>query len=146
MVNVGDTAPNFELKDQNGNMVSLQSFKGKKVLLAFYPFAFSPPCTEELSCFREDLGQFVAKGVTVLGISVDSHYANKAFAEHLKVTYPLLSDFSREVCKLYGTLRVEGFSDRAYFVVDSQGKVVYKKVMDTPPTMLTNQDLLKVLG
>ncbi len=146
MVNVGDTAPNFELKDQSGNMVSLASFKGKKVLLAFYPFAFSPPCTEELSCFREDLGQFVAKGVTVLGISVDSHFANKAFAEHLKVTYPLLSDFGKEVCKSYGTLRAEGFSDRAYFVVDPQGKVVYKKVMETPPTMLTNKELLAVLG
>ena len=145
MVNVGDTAPNFELKDQTGNMVSLASFKGKKVLLAFYPFAFSPPCTEELSCFRDDYSQFTATGASVLGISVDSHFANKAFAEHLKVTYPLLSDFSKEVCKSYGTLRPEGFSDRAYFVVDGQGKVVYKKVMETPPTMLTNQEVLSAL-
>jgi peroxiredoxin len=142
MVNVGDTAPQFELKDQHGNMVSLQSYKGKKVLLAFYPFAFSPPCTEELTCFRDDLSQFASKGTSVVGISVDSHYANKAFAEHLKVSYPLLSDFGKDVCKAYGTLRPEGFSNRAYFVVDGQGKVVFKQIMDTPPTLMKNEELL----
>ena len=145
MVNVGDMAPQFSLKDQGGNMVSLESYRGKKVLLAFYPFAFSPPCTEELTCFREDLTHFESQGTKVVGISVDSHYANKAFAEHLKVTYPLLSDFSKEVCKAYGTLRPEGFSDRAYFVVDSQGKVIFKQIMETPPTLLKNEELLAVL-
>jgi peroxiredoxin len=83
--------------------------------------------------------------VSVVGISVDSHYANKAFADQLKVTYPLLSDFGKQTCKAYGTLRPEGFSDRAYFVIDPNGKVVFKQVMETPPTVLDNAQLLAAI-
>src|SRR3989344_6257065 len=108
MPKVGDTAPDFTLKDQNQNNVSLSSFKGKNVLLAFYSFDFSPVCTDEFSCIQKDLAKFNNEDTQVLGISVDSHWSHKAFAEKLNISFHLLSDFSKEVCKAYGVLRKEG--------------------------------------
>ena len=146
MVNVGEKAPDFELKDQHEKMVKLSSFKGKKVLLAFFPFAFSPVCTTEHNCFRDDMNKFNVKGVEVMGISVDSTWSNKAFADSLGIDYPLLSDFGKEVAKMYGVLRKEGFSDRAYFLVDEKGMIKYKHVMASPGTRLDNKELLKAMG
>lgn len=145
MVEVGSKAPEFTLKDQNEKDVSLADFAGKKVLLAFFPFAFSPVCTEELGCFESDMSQFTEKGINVLGISVDSTWSNKAFADQLGVNYPLLSDFAKECSKSYGLLREEGFSERAYIVVDEQGNVSFKHVMDSPANKLDNEELLKSL-
>ena len=146
MANVGDKAPQFELKDQNQKNVTLGDYKGKKVLLAFYPFAFSPVCSDELTCFRNDLSHFVDKGVEVLGISVDSTWSNKAFADSLGVSYPLLSDFGKEVSKQYGVLRPEGFADRAYILVDEEGTVKFRHVMDSPGNRLDNAELMKAIG
>ena len=146
MTNIGEKAPDFELKDQNGNTVKLSNFKGKKVLLAFFPFAFSPVCTDEMGCFQNDLQQFKNKGVEIMGISVDSSWSNKVFAEKLGVNFPLLSDFSKEAAKNFGVLRAEGFSERAYFVVDEKGIIRFKQVMDSPGKKLDNAALLKTLG
>ena len=146
MANVGDKAPQFELKDQNQKNVTLGEYKGKKVLIAFYPFAFSPVCSDELTCFRNDLSHFADKGVEVLGISVDSTWSNKAFADSLGVSYPLLSDFGKEVSKQYGVLRPEGFADRAYFLVDEEGTVKFRHVMDSPGNRLDNAELMKAIG
>jgi peroxiredoxin len=146
MLKVGDNAPVFEVPDQNQQPVKLQDFRGKKVLLAFYPFAFSPVCADEFACFRNDLSQFQKMGIEVLGISVDSHWSNKAFADSLGVSYPLLSDFGREVSKAYGVLRPEGFSERAYFLVDENGKLAFAQVMDTPAKRLENEELLKAIN
>ena len=146
MVNAGDKAPDFELKDQNAEIVKLSSFKGKKVLLAFFPFAFSPVCTVELGCFKDDLEKFKEDGVDqILGISVDSAWSNKEFAKQLEVTYPLLSDFDKSAAKSYGVLRKEGFSERAYFLVDENGIIKYKHIMASPGTRLENAELLKAL-
>ena len=146
MTTIGEKAPDFEVKDQNGNPVKLSSFKGKKVLLAFFPSAFSPVCTDEMGCFQHDINQFKAKGVEVLCISVDSYWSNKAFAEKLGVNFPLLSDFSKDAAKNFGVLRAEGFSERAYFVVDEKGIIRFKHVMDSPGKKLDNKELLKALG
>ena len=81
----------------------------------------------------------------VLGISVDSKHSHKAFAEKLKLNFPLLSDFSREICKLYGTLRSEGFSERAYFIIDKEGTVRFKYLMPTPKDRLENNQLIEDL-
>ncbi len=143
MVNVGDLAPDFELKDGDQNIVKLSSFKGKKVLLAFFPFAFSPVCTVELGCFQTDLKQFEGKGVQILGISVDSHWANKAFAQSLNVTYPLLADFNKTASAAYGVLRADGFSERAYFLIDEEGRIKYKHVMPSTGQKLDEKELLK---
>ena len=145
MVEVDDLAPDFELKDQNQKMVRLKDFEGKKVLIAFYPFAFSPVCMEEMGCFETDMLDFQDRDITIIGISVDSHWTNKAFAEKLEITIPLLSDFNKEVSRKYGVLRPEGFPDRAYFLIDKSGRITYKKIMDTPGERLENEDILKAI-
>ena len=116
MVEVGQKAPDFTLADQDGNERKLSDFRSKNVILAFYPFDFSPVCTDEFSCVQKDLEKFNDKNTQVLGISIDSHWSHKAFHDKLKLNFPLLSDFSKKVCKNYGTLRKEGFSERAIFL------------------------------
>ena len=145
MVEVGEAAPDFELKDQNGNLIKLKDFQGKKLLIAFFPFAFSPVCTDELKCYETDMNQFKEKGAEIVGISVDSDWTMKAFAEKMGYNFPLLSDFGKEIAKKYGILRAEGFSERAYFVIDDNGKIIYKHVMDDPGTKLDNNELLNAL-
>jgi peroxiredoxin len=145
MATVGQAAPHFELPDQNRQPVKLSDFKGKKLLVAFYPFAFSPPCTDELTCFRNDLSHFQGKGVEVVGISVDSTWTQKAFADSLGVTYPLLSDFGKTVSKEYDVLRPEGFANRAYIVIDETGKIAFRQVMDNPAERLQNEALLAAI-
>lgn len=143
MVEIGQKAPDFKLKDQNQNEVSLSSFHGKSVLLAFYPFDFSPVCSAEFSCFQDDLGELNNLKVQVLGISVDSHWSHKAFADKLGLNFPLLSDFGKEVSRLYGVLRQEGFSERAYYLVGRDGIIRFKKIMPTPKEKLDNNQLLE---
>ena len=146
MAEVGDKAPDFTLLNQDGKEIKLRDFKEKNVILAFYPFDFSPVCTVEFGCFQEDLNKLNGFNVQVLGISVDSKHCHKAFAEKLKLNFPLLSDFGREVCKLYGTLREEGFSNRAYFIIDKQGIVRFKYIMPTPKERLENKQLIEALN
>ena len=143
MVNVGEKAPDAELKDVDGKSVSISGFAGKKVLLSFFPFAFSPVCTKEFGCFMDDMEKFGDKGVEVVGISVDSHWSNKAFADSLGVDIPLLSDFDKSASKAFGILRSEGFSERAYFLIDENGVVRYKHVMGNPAEKLDDDELLK---
>ncbi|HEY2735083.1 MAG TPA: peroxiredoxin, partial [Polyangiales bacterium] len=96
---VNQPAPDFELPSNQlvegrpGKKIKLSALRGKPVILAFYPLDFSPTCTTENVCFRDDLGQFNELGAQVLGISVDSAWTHKAFAESLKLTFPLLADF-----------------------------------------------------
>lgn len=146
MSELNEKAPNFTLPDQDGNERKLSEFKGKNVLLAFYPFDFSPVCTIEFGCFEQDLSTLNYLNAQVLGISVDSKYSHKEFAQKLKLNFPLLSDFNKEVCKLYGTLRKEGFSERAYFIIDSQGIVRFKYLMPTPKERLENEQLIDALN
>jgi len=144
-MNKGDIAPEFELKDADEKSVKLSDFKGKKVLLAFFPFAFSPVCTDEMSCFEDDLGKFQDKGFSVLAISVDSTWTNKAFSDKLGLKFPLLSDFDKEVAKSYGVLRDQGFSERAYFFISEDGKIDSVKIMDNPGKMMDNEELLAMM-
>lgn len=143
MVNVGDKAPDFELADQNDRKIRLADYRGKKVLLAFFPFAFSPVCTDEMKCFREDMGELENEGLHILAISVDSGWSQKAWASQLGITHPVLSDFNRDVCRQYGVLRPEGFSERAYFLIDESGTIRWKHVMPQPGLRLENSDILE---
>ena len=145
MVEIGDEAPDFTLVDQDGNEIKLSDFRGKNVILAFYAFDFSPVCTVEFGCFEQDLSKLNNLNAQVLGVSVDSKYSHKEFATKLGLNFPLLSDFNKEVCKLYGTLRKEGFSERAYFIIDSQGIVRFKYLMPTPKDRLENTQLIEDL-
>ena len=145
MPEIGQEAPDFTLVDQDGNERKLSDFRGKNVVLAFYPFDFSPVCTVEFGCFQDDLSKLNELNAQVLGISVDSKYSHKEFTQKLGLNFPLLSDFNREVCKLYGTLRKEGFSERAYFIIDKEGIVRFKYLMPTPKDKLENKQLLEDL-
>ena len=145
MPEINQQAPDFALPDQDGNERKLSEFKGKNILLAFYPFDFSPVCTVEFGCFEQDLSTLNNLNAQVLGISVDSKYSHKEFSNKLKLNFPLLSDFNKEVCKLYGTLRPEGFSNRAYFIIDRQGIARFKYMMPTPKDRLENNQLIEDL-
>ncbi|TMQ72793.1 MAG: redoxin domain-containing protein [Candidatus Eisenbacteria bacterium] len=127
---VGQEAPDFKLRGPGGQAVTLSEFRGSRnVVLVFYPLAFSPVCSHQLPAIEHEITRFDQLGATVLGISVDSHYANTAFAERLRLSFPLLSDFHRLASAAYGVLIPEsGHSGRAIFVVDRRGLVAYKDV------------------
>jgi peroxiredoxin (alkyl hydroperoxide reductase subunit C) len=126
-IQVGQEAPDFELKDQDGQARRLSDYRGKKnVVLVFYPLAFSGICTGELCQLRDDLTSFDNEETTTLAVSVDSPYTLKAFAEREGYQFGLLSDFWPHggVAKAYGVFNEErGFAIRGTFVVDRQGVV-----------------------
>ncbi|MBI2655407.1 redoxin domain-containing protein [Candidatus Woesearchaeota archaeon] len=124
----------------------LSDFRGKNIVLAFYPFDFSPVCTTEFGCFQDDLSELSSLNAQILGISIDSKYSHKEFAEKLNLSFLLLSDFSKEVCRLYGTLRPEGFSERAYFLVDKGGIIRFRKIMPNPGERMENEELINELA
>ena len=130
MPEVGDMAPDFELKSnlEKDKKVRLSDFRGKQnVLLAFFPLAFSPVCSHQLPELQQHLGEFAALDTAVLGISVDSHYSNEAFAKQLGLDFPLLSDFSHEVSHAYGVFVPEKrYSGRALFLIDREGRLIYR--------------------
>ena len=127
MLQIGDQAPDFTLRDQHGQEVSLSSFAGERaVLLVFYPYAFSGVCTGELTGFRDRLGDFETDDTTLLGISCDPMYTQRAFADRDGIFFPLLADFwpHGEVAAAYGVLdESEGCASRSSFVIDKNGVV-----------------------
>jgi peroxiredoxin len=137
-VKVGDTAPDFDLEwlapagDANANppkferkRVKLAEFRGKQnVVVAFFPAAFSPGCTNEMKQYQTNHGTFTSANTTILGVSVDSSWSNKAFREQLGVQFPILSDWKRDAAKAYGLYdENSGVARRATFVVDKAGVV-----------------------
>ncbi|MDT7876428.1 MAG: peroxiredoxin [Sulfolobus sp.] len=138
MVEVGEKAPDFELPDTDLKKVKLSDFKGKVVVLAFYPAAFTAVCTKEMCSFRDSMEKFNNFNALVLGISVDPPFSNKAFKEHYKLNFTILSDYNREVIKKYNVFwefpALPGYllAKRAVFVIDREGVVRYKWVSDDP--------------
>jgi peroxiredoxin len=125
----GDVAPDFELPASGARTIKLSDYRGKKnVLLAFYPFAFSPVCSLQLPGLQANLSKFVELDTEVLGISVDSKHSSEAFAAHLHLEFPLLSDFDKHVTTAYNVLREGGFAERALFVIDKTGQIVYAHI------------------
>lgn len=135
-VEVGERAPDFELKDQHGTPVRLADFHGEKnVVLVFYPLAFSRVCTGEMQSIRDELSSFQRDGVQVLAVSVDSMFSLRAFAEHDSLEFPLLSDFwpHGEVAKNYGIFdENRGVATRGTFIIDRDGVVRWKVVHPIP--------------
>ncbi|PLV59476.1 peroxiredoxin [Thermotoga sp. KOL6] len=139
MLQSGDKAIDFELVNTELRRIRLSDFKGKNVVLAFYPGAFTSVCEKELCTFRDSLSKFNKFNAVVLGISVDSPFANKAFAEKNHITFDLLSDFGGKVASQYGGVH-ENFLDisgytvakRSVFVIDKDGTIVYSWVSDDP--------------
>jgi peroxiredoxin len=129
-VEVGDSAPDFELKDQHGTPVKLSDFRGTKdVVLVFYPLAFSGICTGELCTIRDELPTLGGDDVQVLAVSVDSVFALRAWSEQENYQFPLLSDFwpHGAVAESYGVFDAEkGLATRGTFIIDRQGAVRWK--------------------
>ena len=132
----GDEAPDFELKDQHGQTVRLRDFRGQRnVVLVFYPAAFTPTCTGELTELRAERGRLADDDVAVLGISCDPLPALRVFAERQGIEFPLLADFwpHGEVARSYGVFdEASGLALRGTFIVDKQGVVAYKVVHGIP--------------
>lgn len=134
-VDVGSKAPDFTLMNQDRQPVTLSAERGKPIVLAFFPAAFSSVCTKELCTFRDSLAKLNASKAQVYGISVDTFFTLKAFQDQQKLTFPLLSDFNKEVIRQYGVFNedmigLKGIAKRAVFVIDRDGVVRYREVLD----------------
>jgi peroxiredoxin len=133
---VGQTAPNFTLKDQSQKEVKLSDFAGKKnVVLVFYPLDWSPTCTNEHACFVNDMKQFETLDAEVLGVSVDSVWSHKAYAEKMGIKYSLLADFHPKgaMSEKYGVYMSDrGITGRSIIIIDKAGKVAWVKDYDIP--------------
>ncbi len=150
---VGDTAPDFTLIDTERKSKSLKEFLGKKTVLAFYPGAFTGVCTKELCTFRDSLSAFNSMNAQVVGISVDSPFSNKGFAGQNQLTFPLLSDYKREVVRKYGIVLKDfaglpGYeaAKRSVFVLDGKGIVKYAWVSDDPGVEPPYEEVKKALS
>ncbi len=143
---VGTTAPDFKLASTSGTDVTLSALRGKNVLLAFFPLAFTGTCTKEMCEFTTDYSQFQSANTVVLPISVDAVPSLKEFKAKEKIGVDLLSDFKREVSRAYGTLLEDlFFSNRAYVIIDKQGIVRWTYAETTPGTKRDNAELLAEL-
>ena len=143
---IGQVAPDFTLPSTSGEKVSLSSLRGKPVLIAFFPLAFSGTCTEELCEMRDDHEQFVKRGVVVLPISVDHTYSLKEYKAKHGMKVDLLSDFKREVSRAYGVLIDDRYySKRAYFLLDAAGVIRWAHVEITPNDRREDQELLAAI-
>jgi len=133
---VGQAAPDFTLQNQDKKEVKLSDFTGKKnVVLVFYPLDWSPVCTNEHVCFVNDMKQFETLDAEVLGVSVDSVWSHKAFADKMNIRYSLLADFQPRgaMAEKYGVfLADKGITGRAIVIVNKQGKVAWVKNYDIP--------------
>ena len=135
MIEPGERAPDFTLRDQDGNEVSLADLRGRKVMLVFFPADFSPVCTDQLSIYQEVLPQIEERGATLLGISVDNTWTHKAFRDQLGVEIALLADFhpKGEVARAYGAyLEDYGTSNRSLVLIDEEGVVAWVYESPTP--------------
>ena len=127
---VGQLAPEFRLKGPGGQWVSLSDYRGNQnIVLVFFPLAFSPTCSHQLPEIQKHMNDFRELETVVFGVSVDSHWANEAFARSLRLEFPLLSDFKRQAMTAYGVLLGEkGYSQRAIFLIGKDGRIAYVDV------------------
>jgi peroxiredoxin Q/BCP len=137
MLKIGDKAPPFTLESDSGEKVSLKDFKGRRVVLYFYPKDLTPGCTQEACDFRDSLSQFKKKKVVVLGVSRDPVARHAKFRDKYELSFPLLSDEDGEVCQAYGVWKEKSLYGRKFmgierttFVIDANGKIeaLYGKV------------------
>ena len=137
-VEVGNPAPRFELSSSWGEQVTLEEYRGQgPTVLLFFPLAFTPVCTNELTTLRDEYETYAQAGARVLAASVDSPFTLKFWAEHLGLPFPLLSDFNKETARAYGALHedlmgLKGVAKRAAFVIDKEGILRYRWVSEDP--------------
>ena len=132
---VGSKAPDFTLTNQDRQPVTLGEQRGRPVVLAFFPAAFSSVCQKELCTFRDSMGRLGEAKAQVFGISVDTFFTLKAFHDQQKFSFPLLSDFNKEAIRDYGVFNedmigLKGIAKRAVFVIDKDGVVRHREVLE----------------
>jgi glutaredoxin-dependent peroxiredoxin len=138
-IEIGKEAPDFELPDTDMNTHKLSDYRGKSMILAFFPAAESPVCTLEMCKFRDSLADLKESGAEIIGISVDGPFANKVFSKNRQLNFPLLSDYKKETIHKYGIvmkdlgkLKDYNAAKRSIFIVDSNGTTRYKWISDNP--------------
>ena len=138
-IKVGDKAPGFTLSDTDLKPRSLKEFLGKKVVLAFFVGAFTSVCTKEMCTFRDSIARLTSLKTQVVGVAVSDPFSNKAFAEKNMLPFPILSDYKREVVKIYGLelsdfagLRGYTVAKRSIFILDKNGTVRYVWITENP--------------
>jgi peroxiredoxin len=132
---VGQPAPDFTLRDQDGKKVTLSELRGQTVVLVFYPLDWSPVCTDQLNLYQDAIADFKKQGASLYGVSVDSAFSHKAFQEHLGIEFPLLADFEPkgEVARKYGMyMEKHGTNERGFVVIDADGKVKHVHKSPSP--------------
>jgi peroxiredoxin len=135
LISVGETAPEFSLPNHKGEQVSLSDYRGRQVLLAFYPSDFSPVCSDQLSIYQEVKPRFDEAGLEVVGISIDHSWAHRAFRKHMNLDFTLLADFhpKGEVAERYGAYLPDyGTSNRSLVMIDENGVVQWVHESPTP--------------
>jgi len=151
-IKVGDKAPDFTLPDVDKKQRNLNEFLGKKIVLAFFVGAFTSTCTKEMCEFRDSMARLIDLNAQVIGISVTDPFSNKAFTEKNRLPFPILSDYKREVTKIYG-LELPNFAGlngytvakRSIFIIDQKGTVQYVWVSDNPTVEPNYQEIQKIL-
>lgn len=148
----GQAAPNFTMYDTEKNKVSLSDFKGKNVLLLFFPQAFTGVCTKELCSIRDHIAQYEAVNAQVLGISVDSLFTLNKYKADQQLNFPLLSDFNKNVSEAYGCLyetfafEMKGVSKRSAFIVNKDGLIEYAEVLENAGELPNFEAIEKTLA
>jgi peroxiredoxin (alkyl hydroperoxide reductase subunit C) len=134
VIGPGAPVPEFQLEQQDGTSFSQSDLLGHTTVLIFYPFAFSPVCSEQLTLYEEVLDDFADQGAALVAISCDARYSQTAFREKLGVSIPQLSDFEPKgaVCTAFGVLHDGGFPERALVIVGPDGVVKWSHQADTP--------------
>jgi peroxiredoxin len=151
VLKVGDKAPDFRLFSSELKQVSLDEFKGKNLIIQFFPMAFTATCTEQLCIMRDTFGYYTGMNADVIGISVDSPFTLAKFKEEQFFQFPLLSDFNKEISQAYGALydqfvfNLKGVSKRAAFVIDGEGVITYAQVLENAGDLPDFEGIKRVL-
>ena len=127
MINVGDRAPDFVLPDGNGKIIRLKDFKGKKIVLYFYPKDDTPGCTKEACAFQENLAAIKKKDTVVLGVSSDTTSSHEKFSAKFNLQFPLISDEQKEAVKTYGVWKEKSMYGRKYFGIERTTFIIDEK-------------------
>jgi peroxiredoxin len=149
VIDSGTPAPSFKLATEDGGSVTEKDLKGQRTVLVFYPFAFSPVCTDQLQLYEAALGELKSKGVTKLcGVSCDSSWSQQAFREKLGVSIEQLSDFEPKgaACKAFGVLHEGGFPERALIAIGAEGIVRWSYQAPMPGELPSVELLLEGVG
>ncbi|TKC08576.1 redoxin domain-containing protein [Pedobacter frigoris] len=138
---IGDQAPDFTLFSSELKEVSLSDYKGRKLVVHFFPMAFTGVCTAQLCTMRDSFGYYEGMNADVVGISVDSPFTLAKFKEDQAYQFPLFSDFNKETSKAYGAFyedfvfNLKGVSKRAAFVIDEEGKIIHAEILEDAGNM-----------